>query len=317
MADRNEHAHYPKATQSAAGGVVASGAGSGHIYGYGMGGDARLGAHVPHPAPGVGAASVPGQAQGTAGQAGSTNGQPAYPGHAGYATGYGYAPNRAVIQQPGYGHGAFSAGHAQEQGASSAGYTQAQVTQYAQTAQQYVPPATSVPQQLDKKRKKRGPLFWFLIVLAIAALIAAALFVWFFFGSGGKSARQGTAGQLEGKTPDEIQAELDRVVEEGMFNISIASTVQFANGTAPGELRIENVPGNRYLMRVVITENDSGQQLYETDLIEPNFHIQSDTLDVDLDAGTYDCTAMFFAYDPETEDLIGQAAAEMVVIVEG
>ena len=118
------------------------------------------------------------------------------------------------------------------------------------------------------------------------------------------------------KTEAEIQAELDRVVDDGMFNISIASTVQFPDGRSPGELRIENVPGNRYLMRVVIVEDATGQQIYETDLIEPNYHIQADTLDVPLAAGNYECTAMFYAYDPESEDVIGQAAAEIAVIVE-
>ncbi len=197
-------------------------------------------------------------------------------------------------------------------------YVQPQTGQqvyYGQHAPQYVPPATSVPSEQPRK-KKRGPLFWFLLLLALAAVVAAAVLVFLFFTADGKSARQGTAGQLEGKTEAEIQAELDRVVDDGMFNISIASTVQFPDGRSPGELRIENVPGNRYLMRVVIVEDATGQQIYETDLIEPNYHIQADTLDVPLAAGNYECTAMFYAYDPESEDVIGQAAAEIAVIVE-
>ena len=117
------------------------------------------------------------------------------------------------------------------------------------------------------------------------------------------------AGQLEGKTEEEIQAELNRIVEEGMFNISI--------NTAPteGPLQIEHVPGNRYLMQVLITLDDTGELIYETGLIEPNHHIQSAKLDVELEKGEYLATAVFNAYDPETEEYIGSAGAKLTITV--
>lgn len=123
-------------------------------------------------------------------------------------------------------------------------------------------------------------------------------------------------GQLKGKTPEEIQAELDRVVEEGMFDISIASRVDFADGASEGELRIENVPGNPYLMKVEISRDDTGEVVYTSGLVEPNHHIQKARLDVDLDAGDYPCTAVFYAYDLEDEQLVGQAAAKLTIAVE-
>ena len=117
------------------------------------------------------------------------------------------------------------------------------------------------------------------------------------------------------KTEAEIQAELDRTVEEGMFNISIASTVQFPDGRSPGELRIENVPGNRYNMQVDIARSDTGEVIYSSDILEPNYHIQYAKLDQSLPAGTYNCVATFHALDPETDDEIGQAACALTVIV--
>ncbi|WP_165063082.1 hypothetical protein [Adlercreutzia sp. ZJ154] len=164
-------------------------------------------------------------------------------------------------------------------------------------------------------KKKRGAAFWIAIVIAVICLIIAGVLAFNLFGAQTPSKRQGDLGQLEGKTQEEIQAELDRVVDEGMFNISIASTVQFESGTSEGELRIENVPSNHYLMRVVVTRDDTGEQIYETDLIEPNYHIQADTLDVDLSAGVYECTATFHAYDQQTEEEVGQAAAKIEITV--
>lgn len=182
------------------------------------------------------------------------------------------------------------------------------------TAAQYVPPATSIPQ--EEPKKKRRAAFWIGLAIALICIALAVLLVLNMLGIfGGKTKRQGSAGQLEGKTEEEIRAELDRVVDEGMFNISIAANVMMERGDAPAELRIENVPGNRYLMKVDIVRDDTGERIYETDLIEPNHHIQADTLDVSLPKGTYECTAVFSAHDPQTEDQIGQAAAKMTIQV--
>lgn len=179
----------------------------------------------------------------------------------------------------------------------------------------YQAPATSVPQPMPKKR--RGAGFWVAIAIAVLAVLLAGVLAFQVLSGPGKGARSGQMGQLDGKTAEEIQAELDRVVEEGMFNISIAAIVEFADGTSPGDLRIENVPGNPYLMKVDIQRQDNGERIYETDIIEQNHHIQSDVLDADLDPGTYECIARFHALDPDTEEEVGQAAAAMTIKVLG
>lgn len=156
-------------------------------------------------------------------------------------------------------------------------------------------------------------------MLALAAVAAIAWACWRAFAPSIEShaARDGNAelGQLAGKTDEEIQAELNRVVEEGMFDISIASDVTFADGQAEGELRIENVPGNRYLMEVELTRDDTGEVLYTSGLIEPGYHIQAAPLAVDPGPGEYACTAVFTALDAQTEEVVGSAAAQVRVTV--
>ena len=127
----------------------------------------------------------------------------------------------------------------------------------------------------------------------------------------------GEAGQLEGKTEAEIQAELDRQVEEGMFNISIASNIQFADGASPGKAYIENVPGNRYLMKVAITDDGSGELLYESGVLQPNQYIEDIALTRDLDPGAYDATATFTALDQTTYEEVGHTAAKVTLNVHG
>ncbi|WP_165252909.1 hypothetical protein [Adlercreutzia sp. ZJ304] len=233
-----------------------------------------------------------------------------------YEYGIAWGANRKAAPQSGANaaHQQSGANAAQQQARPAATATAAASAPHAQRAphaQQPLQPAQ------ESRKRKHGAGFWIGIIVAIVALILAALLAFNMCSGGGRGARQGDQGQLAGKTDAEIQAELDRVVEEGMFNISIASVIEFENGTAPGEVRIENVPNNRYLMRVEVVRDDTGEVIYTTDYVEPNHHIQTDTLDVALPAGTYDCTANFFAYDMETEDEVGQAAAKVVVKVLG
>lgn len=123
-------------------------------------------------------------------------------------------------------------------------------------------------------------------------------------------------GQLENKTQEEIQAELDRIVEEGMFNISINPNPIFESGEAEGDLRIENIPANHYNMSVTITLDETGEVIYQTGIIEPNHYIQNDVLDVVLTKGSYSATATFTAYDAETNAVVGQAAAKITILVQ-
>ncbi len=156
------------------------------------------------------------------------------------------------------------------------------------------------------------------IVVVVVAIIAFVIIALLAFRSCGRIAlydSKAEEGQLRGKTNAEIQAELDRQVDEGMFNISIASTIELYDGTSEGEFRIENVPGNHYYMSVTILNDANNDVLLQTGMIKPNQHIWEHALERDLDPGTYDCTAVFSAYDMETTEEVGEAAAKITIVV--
>ena len=115
---------------------------------------------------------------------------------------------------------------------------------------------------------------------------------------------------------DKIIASLNEKVEEGMINISMNTSPNFKDGTSAGNLMIVNESINRYPQVVEITRNDTGEMIYKSGAIPVGSKIESDTLDVDLVAGTYECTAMFHNVDPETGASLGCAGAVIYLTVQ-
>ena len=139
-------------------------------------------------------------------------------------------------------------------------------------------------------------------------------------------------GIMDGMTAAEIQEMLSTVVEEGQLRIGINMNPIFIDGKSEGDLDIENHPSNHYDMKCVIVcdlnENgkiEEGETLYHSGLMpinkdEPDpknrgSHISTDTLEVELPAGNYECTAMFTAYDTESGIQVGGANASIKISV--
>lgn len=176
------------------------------------------------------------------------------------------------------------------------------------------------------KRTDKAPghgriLKWVLAVLLVVLLAVGGYFlvtkVW------AKPAAHGNgffdAGAIEGnlptKTDQEIQDELNRIVEEGMFNISIAPTITFENSDSEGQARIENIEANRYHMKVTITLDDTGETVYESKGIKPGSYIENIKLSETLSKGEYKATATFSAYKQGDLTEVGTAAASIMIIM--
>ena len=175
---------------------------------------------------------------------------------------------------------------------------------------------------LSAKPAKKSPLKTVLvIVLAVLLLGGAGVFVWYnYIRDTGEYERyqfdtSAVEGRIQTMTEEEIQAELNRVVEEGMFNISIASAVVIDSVTKEGEARIENIAANHYHMQVDLTLKDTGEKIYSTKLIKPGFSVDTIKLEKDLAPGIYTVLATFSAITQEEMQLFGQAGAEITLYV--
>ena len=114
---------------------------------------------------------------------------------------------------------------------------------------------------------------------------------------------------------DKIVEGLNEQVEAGMINISMNTSPVFSDGTSEGNLMIVNEGVNRYPQIVEITRNDTGETIYKSGAIPVGSKIEKAKLSADLDAGTYECTALFYNVDPDTGDYLGCAGAIITITV--
>lgn len=177
---------------------------------------------------------------------------------------------------------------------------------------------------MNKKTKKdAGPGKAIAIASAVAAVVIVVVILLLLRSCGAPVDDPGgiefdpsaTEGGWDEADTDEIIAGLNEKVEEGMINISMNTSPVFADGTSEGSLMIVNEEVNNYPQLVEISRDDTGELIYKSGAMPVGSKIESAKLSVDLDPGTYKCTALFYNVDPDTGDYLGCAGAVVTVTV--
>ena len=177
---------------------------------------------------------------------------------------------------------------------------------------------------MNKKTKKdASPGKAIAIASAVAAVVIVVVILLLLRSCGAPADDPGgiefdpsaTEGGWDEADTDEIIAGLNEKVEEGMINISMNTSPVFADGTSKGSLMIVNEEVNNYPQVVEISRDDTGELIYKSGAIPVGSKIESAKLSVDLDPGTYKCTALFYNVDPDTGDYLGCAGAVVTVTV--
>lgn len=188
-----------------------------------------------------------------------------------------------------------------------------QINRNKEEAEEQAVPALRAKENKGKKR-------WIVLILLLLAILigVGAWFLtrpkmddttqyWF------DKAAQG--GSLAGKTPQELQGMLDKIMEDGMVNVAVNAVVIFEDGTSEGSLGVENSAENQYYMRVLLTKDDDGTVLYESKGIKPGQYIDKIKLNKPLPAGEYACTATEIMTDPDSLEDIGKVNVKVTVLV--
>lgn len=176
----------------------------------------------------------------------------------------------------------------------------------------------------ENQKKHSGRFAVIVILLLVVFAMLAALLLYFVMNKpapeedegvkGGQREAAALKGSLNVMTEDEIQEELNRIVDEGMFRISIASNIFGVEG-GEADVRIENNITNRYVMQVSLYLDETGEEIYATDLIDPGYYIERTEFDVPLEAGEYTATAIFTALYPDTEEIVGTVGAQVKLYI--
>ena len=116
-------------------------------------------------------------------------------------------------------------------------------------------------------------------------------------------------GGWDNLSPEEIAEKLNEKVAEGMINISMNTAPYFEDGKAEGNVMIVNESINNYPQQVEFIRNDTQEVIYQSKAIPVGSKIEHAALDVELPAGTYECTAMCHNLDPVSGEIIGTAGA--------
>lgn len=173
------------------------------------------------------------------------------------------------------------------------------------------------PNEEAEKKKKKTML---ILLLVLVMCVLGGVFLWLngtFSSNEGGLERELAAeyGFLPGMTQEDIQAKLNEIIDKSMLNISINPTPIYENGSAAGNIRIENTPNNHYGFLVGVVLIETGQTILQTGVIEPGQFVENRALDVVLPAGEYECIAHFVAFDLETSAEIGQTSTAIVITV--
>lgn len=124
-----------------------------------------------------------------------------------------------------------------------------------------------------------------------------------------------SVGALPGKTEEEIEAMLTQKINEKMVAFTVNAEPYFEDGTSMGNLMLESPANNINNIEFVIRRDDTDEVIYRSGLLQPNQYIAEDTLDVDLDAGVYNCTVDITLYDPETNEAKGMSQAGITITI--
>lgn len=121
-----------------------------------------------------------------------------------------------------------------------------------------------------------------------------------------------TEGGIKYKSQEEIEAELNAKVADGMINVSMNTNPVFENGT--GNLLITNSDVNNY-PQIIEIYDEAGELIYQSGLIEVGSKVETGSLLVDLSVGDHNCIATFNAVNPTTGELAGRANVNIVLTV--
>jgi len=106
----------------------------------------------------------------------------------------------------------------------------------------------------------------------------------------------------EGRHASEISEIMQEEVDASQISVQVNTVIEFETARGYGNIGIINPSINKFPIAVDFVLNETGEVIFTSGAIQPNEFISSAPLDVELEEGVHEATAIFNAYDPETNE---------------
>lgn len=99
-----------------------------------------------------------------------------------------------------------------------------------------------------------------------------------------------------------------------MNYVSMAREIYFDSANGAGEARISIGEESNFGCTVTLIRDATGEEIYQSDMIEPGYYIESIYLSGSLKQGYYPCTAIWSFYT-DNDEYVGEMARKTVVVI--
>lgn len=127
---------------------------------------------------------------------------------------------------------------------------------------------------------------------------------------------KGSIDFVQPKSDRNLQEEVNKAVEAGMFNVFMNTDIVFENGNEKGNLLIQNVETNPNPVFVEIYLKDTYDLIYKSDEIPVGYKIEEGSLSKSLDKGTYKCVAYFNVINEESKEVVNRIGLNVKLTIQ-
>lgn len=176
--------------------------------------------------------------------------------------------------------------------------------------------------QIREKTRKGGIVIG--IVIAVIIVILVGIIIYLLQSRNSQNEVPAEKPRNVVITPENVESVLQEIdeaqetVDPGYYTVTMNPTWHFTSGNeASYDAVVENVETNTHDVYFdIVLESDEEKVLYKSPVIPRGGKLQEITLDETLDAGSYDCVAIYHLID-ENQNTLSTLRIALEMIVEG
>lgn len=182
---------------------------------------------------------------------------------------------------------------------------------------------THIPSNADlsqNSRRKKSNVLIILIIILILVIGTLGATIYLLSNkddssNGPSASKRDTLITLDNR--DEVLADLNKKVSDGLFEVQMNMEWSFKNASAPSEnAYVANAATNSNTVYFTVTLDDTGEVVYDSPYIPVGYALRDISLQKALAAGTYPCTLTYHLVDENEKEVSNLALAVTLNVLE-